>query len=118
MVLVSLCPDGGTCHHSCGMFCWRERNCEPLSGVFVGDKWPTETKDQDKELGYGYMPGSYSSTWTECLERGRHFWIQTDASNAECEHCGALRFRRDYGLCSPERAQEIVAEIDATFRKK
>ncbi len=37
------CPDGGTCHHDCGAGpCFRVRTCGPLSGVFVGDRWPDE----------------------------------------------------------------------------
>ena len=36
------CPDEGMCHHECPEDggCWRVKNCEPLSGVFPGDKWP------------------------------------------------------------------------------
>jgi hypothetical protein len=34
------CPDGGTCHHECGAWCWRVQMCGPLSGVFPGDRWP------------------------------------------------------------------------------
>jgi hypothetical protein len=26
------CPDGGTCHHNCISYCWREENCSPLTG--------------------------------------------------------------------------------------
>jgi hypothetical protein len=35
------CPDGGTCHHECGAArCFRVDTCEPLSGVFPGERWP------------------------------------------------------------------------------
>lgn len=38
------CPDGGTCHHDCGLTgaCFRVRCCGPLSGVFPDDAWPGE----------------------------------------------------------------------------
>jgi hypothetical protein len=40
-VEVPVCPDGGTCHHCCtGRGCFRVDCCEPLSGVYVDDKWP------------------------------------------------------------------------------
>lgn len=36
------CPDDGACHHNCGDGpCFRVLCCEPLSGVFEGDRWPT-----------------------------------------------------------------------------
>lgn len=36
-----ICPDGGVCHHECvGLDCFRTRCCEPLSGVYPGDRWP------------------------------------------------------------------------------
>jgi hypothetical protein len=36
-----VCPDGGTCHHECqGRDCFRVDCCEPLSDVYVDDKWP------------------------------------------------------------------------------
>lgn len=36
-----ICPDGGTCHHSClGRDCFRVRTCAPLSGVYADDEWP------------------------------------------------------------------------------
>jgi hypothetical protein len=36
-----VCPDGGTCHHSCTRpTCFRVEHCGPLSGVFPGDEWP------------------------------------------------------------------------------
>lgn len=35
------CPDGGACHHVCDPdVCFRVATCEPLSGVFTGDRWP------------------------------------------------------------------------------
>ena len=37
------CPDGGTCHHDCGEHggkCWRVGTCEPLTGVFLKNRWP------------------------------------------------------------------------------
>ena len=37
------CPDGGTCHHECGLArCWRVDTCEPLSGVYPGNQWPED----------------------------------------------------------------------------
>lgn len=44
-VLGSTCPDGGTCHHRCLQRCFRVATCEPLSGVFAGDRWPQEICD-------------------------------------------------------------------------
>lgn len=47
------CPDGGTCHHDCPTAgsCFRVLACEPLSGVYPGDKWPKDVIDSlDKEL--------------------------------------------------------------------
>jgi hypothetical protein len=35
------CADGGKCHHECGTRCFRLDTCEPLSGVFRHDTWPT-----------------------------------------------------------------------------
>jgi hypothetical protein len=35
------CPDGGKCHHSCAIGCFRVETCEPLSGIYPGDEWPT-----------------------------------------------------------------------------
>jgi hypothetical protein len=51
------CPDGGTCHHACRMACFRVRNCEPLSGVHPGNKWPEDVKKwhaqfPDSEAGF------------------------------------------------------------------
>lgn len=39
------CPDGGTCHHQCGIpafhgRCFRVESCGPLSGVYPNDDWP------------------------------------------------------------------------------
>lgn len=36
------CPDQGTCHHECinSDLCFRVRSCEPLSGVYVDNRWP------------------------------------------------------------------------------
>lgn len=39
------CPDGGTCHHHCGIpafhgRCFRVESCGPLSGVYPNDDWP------------------------------------------------------------------------------
>lgn len=36
------CPDGGYCHHLCETAdaCWRVQHCGPLSGAFLGDRWP------------------------------------------------------------------------------
>lgn len=40
--LRTICPDGGTCHHQCGVsqICFRVDCCEPLSGVYPNDEWP------------------------------------------------------------------------------
>ena len=44
------CPDGGACHHWCGIECYRVHNCGPLSGVFPEDEWPKSVKaDHGKE---------------------------------------------------------------------
>jgi hypothetical protein len=35
------CPDGGRCHHECGLsYCFRVENAGPLSGVYDNDEWP------------------------------------------------------------------------------
>lgn len=40
-----MCPDGGTCHHSCGHNCFRVLCCDPLSAAkFPGDRWPEGAK--------------------------------------------------------------------------
>lgn len=40
-----VCPDGGTCHHSCKMTeCFRVRSCSPLSGVYPSNEWPVRVK--------------------------------------------------------------------------
>ena len=36
------CPDDGACHHHCTTRCWRVDHCEPLTGVYPGDRWPVE----------------------------------------------------------------------------
>src|SRR5271169_2258178 len=43
MEVTKTCPDGGTCHHSCGEMCWRVRTCAPLSDSGWED-WPQEIK--------------------------------------------------------------------------
>lgn len=45
------CPDGGTCHHDCGVlgYCWRVLNCAPLSGVYDDDKWPKALVNEHAE---------------------------------------------------------------------
>lgn len=58
-----LCPDAGVCHHDCKpSACYRVRSCAPLSGVFVGDRWPDNVvakfderavSDPDPLLGFG-----------------------------------------------------------------
>jgi hypothetical protein len=40
-MLERRCPDDGTCHHDCAARCFRVDCCDPLSGVFVNDKWPS-----------------------------------------------------------------------------
>lgn len=42
-VLRAKCPDGGTCHHGCTP-CWRVSNCGPLSGVYEGNRWPSNLR--------------------------------------------------------------------------
>ncbi len=43
-----VCPDEGTCHHECGHGpCFRVLSCEPLSGVFPGDRWPSYVVDEN-----------------------------------------------------------------------
>lgn len=37
------CPDEGYCHHGCQRACFRVLACEPLSGVFPKDEWPSIT---------------------------------------------------------------------------
>lgn len=41
-VLGVRCPDQAACFHQCAEFgyCYRVRNCMPMSGVFPGDRWP------------------------------------------------------------------------------
>lgn len=45
-----VCPDGGTCHHSCASGslpdCFRVSCCAPLSGVYINDRWPEFTAQQ------------------------------------------------------------------------
>lgn len=38
----TICPDGGTCHHTCAIdaLCFRVETCGPLSGVYPNDEWP------------------------------------------------------------------------------
>lgn len=43
-----LCPDGGACHHGCEVGCYRVGACEPLSGVYEGDRWPESVKDAER----------------------------------------------------------------------
>jgi hypothetical protein len=38
------CPDGGTCHHWCDARCFRVECCEPLSGVYAGNRWPNDAR--------------------------------------------------------------------------
>ena len=40
------CPDGGKCHHQCGLKCWRVQNCGALSGVYLNDEWPDSVKEK------------------------------------------------------------------------
>lgn len=43
----ALCPDGGTCHHSCEAGpCFRVKHCGPLSKVFPNDEWPIDIKTE------------------------------------------------------------------------
>jgi hypothetical protein len=34
------CPDGGKCHHGCGVECFRVQSAAPLSGVYPDGRWP------------------------------------------------------------------------------
>lgn len=41
------CLDQGACHHDCAdKACFRVACCGPLSGVFPGDEWPDEVREQ------------------------------------------------------------------------
>lgn len=45
------CPDGGTCHHSCGLAeaCFRVKACGPLSNVFPNDTWPAAIIEEENK---------------------------------------------------------------------
>ncbi len=65
------CPDGGTCHHACDAgapwgngACFRVLTCEPLSGVFPENRWPTEVTASHKA--WAKAEGDYYYLCCEC----------------------------------------------------
>lgn len=56
------CPDGGYCHHGHNgcepNACFRVRTCEPLSGVYPDDRWPTKVQALHSEQRLYGLPES------------------------------------------------------------
>lgn len=89
------CPDGGTCHHECPGSCFRVRFCEPLSGVFPGDRWPVdiqlehpEPEEPQPELPLYHQAWMCTCGHTNPWRHGSSDYRNEDGCYEVCGRCG------------------------------
>ncbi|MCK4784798.1 MAG: hypothetical protein KAV87_13685, partial [Desulfobacteraceae bacterium] len=92
------CPDGAVCNHDCESRCFRVDNCEPLSGVYPDDKWPSEMSAADVQP---VSPDTKTCVVCELPIEDGHLRGMGDGSGSQFAH-DACYWRKKY-----EEAEDI-----------
>lgn len=100
------CPDGGYCHHACGLEghtegCFRVIFAGPLSGVYPDDVWPKQVREENGAwLQYDTMVEVVEARIFDSIA------AETDKPVSEVVPCPHAEYRNNAWMCL-----DCVAEV-------